>query len=768
MPSKIRIARYTAPAGGWGSVRSLLTNAIASRARLATMAALRQQNKPKGFSCVSCAWAKPAAPHAAEFCENGAKATFWELTSRRAGPEFFAQHHVTALRAWDDHHLEAAGRLTHPMRFNHAQDVYETVSWERAFEEIGRTLQDIRKDDPKKVVFYASGRASLETSYMYQLLARLYGNNNLPDSSNMCHEATSVALPEVIGQPVGSVRLKDFKHADALFFFGQNPGSNSPRMLHELQAAAKRGCTIVTFNPLRERGLERFTNPQSPFEMLTGSETEISHRYYQVRAGGDIAALTGMCKALFDLEGRSGGVLDHAFLAEHCHGLDAFRDFCVEQSWSVLETESGLSRADMEEAAAIYARSNTVMGIYGMGLTQHKLGVVTVQTLVNFLLLRGNIGRTGAGICPVRGHSNVQGQRTVGISEKPKLVPLDRLAELYGFDPPREEGLATVDACRGIISGSVLAFLGLGGNFLRAVPETGPMELAWPQMRLTVQVATKLNRSHLFNGQVAYLLPCLGRLETDQQDSGPQSVTIEDTMSCIHASNGHARPISPHLLSEPKIVAEIAKASLPPNARVPWDEWAGDYSRARDAIERTYPDIFGDFNRRMWQAGGFEKPLPARERIWKTNTGKANFRVPKALSASFDTGKRRDVLRLITLRSNDQFNTTIYGYHDRFRGVQGTRMVVFLNAADMQRLAIAEGDTVTIESVSTDNLRRSLSGLRAISYDIPTGCCGAYYPECNVLIPLDQHAEGSKVPAAKSVPVRIIPEAPALGGVAAE
>jgi molybdopterin-dependent oxidoreductase alpha subunit len=762
MTSHIRIKRYEAPAGGWGSVKSLFQNALKNRIRLSTLDALARQNKPKGFACVSCAWAKPAHPHAAEFCENGAKATFWELTSKKATPEFFAAHTVTELQTWDDYHLEAVGRLTHPMRYDHLLDIYEPVSWELAFEEIGRELKAIRAEDPKKVVFYASGRASLETSYMYQLLARLYGNNNLPDSSNMCHETTSVALPEVIGQPVGTVRLDDFEHADAIFFFGQNTGSNSPRMLHQLQEAAKRGCRIVTFNPLKERGLERFTNPQSPVEMLTGGETQISHRYYQVKAGGDIAAITGMCKSLFELEAASGDVLDHAFIAEHCHGFEEFRSFCQEQSWSVLESESGLKRTDLEEAAGIYAGAKAVMGVYGMGLTQHKLGVTSVQTLMNLLLMRGNIGRPGAGICPVRGHSNVQGQRTVGISEKPQLVPLDKLAELYGFEPPREEGMSTVDACRGIIDGAVRAFVGLGGNFLRAVPETGPMEEAWPRMRLTVQVATKLNRGQLFNGDVAYLLPCIGRLERDEQASGAQVVTIEDSTSCIHASKGRYKPASDHLLSEPRIVAEIAKATLPENPLVPWDRWVADYSTVRDAIEKTWPAIFKDFNARMWTPGGFEKPLAARERQWKTETGKANFKVPQALSASFDNGTQKDVLRLITLRSNDQFNTTVYGYSDRFRGVEGTRMVIFLNRADMARLGVTEGQNVTLETVSTDNIARSVSGLRAVPYDIPEGCCGAYYPECNVLIPLFQYAEKSKVPAAKSVPVRLIAE---TGGV---
>jgi molybdopterin-dependent oxidoreductase alpha subunit len=756
MNSHIRIKRYEAPAGGWGSVQSLLRKGLESRVRLVTLDALAKQNKAKGFACVSCAWSKPAKPHPAEFCENGAKATFWELTGRTATPEFFAAHTVTELRTWDDYQLENVGRLTHPMRYDHLLDIYEPVSWDVAFEEIGRELKAIAADDPKKVIFYASGRASLETSYMYQLMARVYGNNNLPDSSNMCHETTSVALPEVIGQPVGSVRLSDFDHADAMFFFGQNPGSNSPRMLHQLQEASKRGCTIVTFNPLKERGLERFTNPQSPVEMLTRSETTISHRYYQVKAGGDIAAITGMCKSVFEREAATGDVLDHAFIAEHCHGMEEFRAFCEAQSWAELERESGLKQSDLEEAAGIYVRAKAVMAIYGMGLTQHKGGVTSVQTLVNLLLLRGNIGKPGAGICPVRGHSNVQGQRTVGISEKPDLVPLDKLAELYHFEPPRDEGLTTVDACRAIIDGNIRGFVGLGGNFLRAVPETGLMEEAWPRMRLTVQVATKLNRGQLFNGDVAYLLPCIGRIEVDVQASGPQVVTMEDSTSCIHTSKGRAHPISKHLLSEPKIVAEIAKAALAGNAKVPWDDWVADYGKVRDAIEATYPEIFKNFNDRLWTPGGFEKPLAAANREWKTDTGRANFKVPQMLGASFDNGKDPDVLRLMTLRSNDQFNTTVYGYSDRFRGIEGTRMVVLLNPADIRRFGLIEGQNATLQTATSDNIPRSISGLRVVAYDIPEGCVGAYYPECNVLVPLDQHAEGSKVPAAKSVPVRLM------------
>ncbi|MCB5175715.1 FdhF/YdeP family oxidoreductase [Microvirga lenta] len=769
MSEKPKIEPYTGPAGGWGSVRSV-EGILTREGRLVTgNAILLKQNKPDGYACVSCAWAKPADPHPFEYCENGAKATAWELTTKRVTPEFFAEHRIAELRTWSDHDLEEAGRLTHPMRWDKASDRYLPVSWEEAFREIGRELQGF--EDPDQVIFYCSGRASLETSYMWALFARLYGTNNLPDSSNMCHESTSVALPESIGVSVGTVLLDDFKKTDCIFFFGQNVGTNSPRMLHPLQEASKRGVPIVTFNPLRERGLERFTNPQAPTEMLTGSETRISSQYHQVKAGGDIAAIMGMCKALVesDDKARSEGrppILDHAFIAEHTHGFEDFVEAVRSYRWPDLESQSGLPRAALEAAAAEYARAKAVIGIYGMGLTQHRTGVENVQMVVNLLLLRGNIGKEGAGICPVRGHSNVQGQRTVGISEKPELVPLDKLKEKYNFEPPRKTGMNTVEACEGIIKGEVKAFLGLGGNFVRAVPETAAMEHAWSRLRLTVQISTKLNRSHLIHGEVAYILPCLGRIEIDEQETGPQAVSIEDSTTCIHGSKGHARPASPDLLSEPKIVAEMAKAALPPKKEVPWDEWVADYARVRDAIEETYPDDFRDFNDRMWQPGGFPRPVAARDRQWKTKTGKANFIVPRSLEEALGLAEEsRDILKLMTVRSNDQFNTTVYGYHDRFRGIKGTRRVILMNRNDMARLGLEEGEMVTLRTAVDDGVSREVSDMRVTPYDVPEGCCASYYPECNPLIPLWHHAERSKVPAAKSIPIRIermgarIPEA---------
>ncbi|MGH8184493.1 MAG: FdhF/YdeP family oxidoreductase [Rhodanobacteraceae bacterium] len=756
-----KIEPYSGPAGGWGSAKSVVE--ILKREQVpipATVKELWRQNKPRGFTCVSCAWPQPEKPLKFEFCENGAKASAWELTSLRTTPEFFAQHTCAELLAWSDHDLEQQGRLTHPLRYDRAADKYVSVSWDEAFREIGVELAKLREANPKSVVFYASGRASLETSYLYALFARLYGNNNLPDSSNMCHEATGVALRKSVGASVGTVVLDDFAKTDCIFFFGQNAGVNSPRMLHDLQKAARRGVPIVVFNPLRERGLERFTDPQSPVEMLTKRETPLATQYLQVKAGGDIAAIAGVCKTLLALDDearKDGGqlVLDHAFIAQHCHGFEVFATWLRAQEWGDLEVASGLTRAELERSAATYAKANAVIGVYGMGLTQHVLGEYNIHMFANFMLMRGNIGKPGAGLCPVRGHSNVQGQRTVGIADDPALVPLDRLAEQYGFEPPREKGLNTVECCEGVLDGSVHGFIGLGGNFLRAIPEQERVHAAWKNLRLTVQIATKLNRSHLINGEVAFLLPCLGRIEKVIENGKPQVLSTEDSTSCIHASVGKAQPASPELVSETRIVAELAKATLPPNPKVPWDAWLDDYGRIRDAIEQTYPDQFRDFNKRMWQPGGFHRPNSARERHWKTDTGKANLIVPPALSATgFSDAPNR--FRLMTMRSNDQFNTTIYGYDDRFRGIDGTREVVLMHKDDIVRLGLRDGQTVKLVSDAGDGIEREVGGLRVVAFDIPRGCVGGYYPECNPLIPLSHYAKFSKTPAAKSVPVRVV------------
>lgn len=753
---KPRIKPFKGPAGGWGSVRSLVEILPRERLPAEGLRELARQNKPDGFMCVSCAWPKPADHHPFEFCEEGAKATAWELTKLRTTPEFFAEHTLSDLRGWSDYELEQHGRLTHPLRYDADTDKYVACSWDEAFDDIAAAL---KPHDPKSVVFYSSGRTSLEASYMYGLMARMFGNQNLPDSSNMCHESTSVGLKSAIGVPVGTTRLQDFDHCDAIFFFGQNVGSNAPRMLHNLRDCRKRGVEIITFNPLKERGLERFTDPQNPVEMATLAETQISTQYHQVKAGGDIAAMLGIAKHLIAwddeaLAREEPAILDHDFIDAHTKDFDAFAHKVREAGWDEIEEECGLTRGALEEAAHVYARSSAVMAIYGMGLTQHVKGVENVRMVVNLLLLRGNIGKPGAGPTPVRGHSNVQGQRTVGITEKTELVPVEKLEEQYGFTAPRDKGLDTVETCRGVIDGSVKAVVALGGNFLRAVPETGPMEAAWPNLDVSVQIATKLNRNHLFAGKTTYLLPCLGRIETDVQASGPQAVSVEDSTSCIHGSRGKATPASPHLLSEPAIVAALAKRILPPNPKVDWDAWVADYGRIRDAIEETYPDIFKDFNARMFTPGGFWKGNKASERIWLTPSGKAEFLPPSDLSATgFKAAPGR--FRLVTLRSNDQFNTTIYGYHDRFRGIKGTRDVVLINKADMLEHGLGEGQVIALESDADDGQRRRREGMIVTPYDIPRGCLGAYYPEANVLIPVEHHAEESHVPAAKSVPVRI-------------
>ncbi|GLH75617.1 molybdopterin oxidoreductase alpha subunit [Bradyrhizobium sp. SSBR45G] len=759
MSDKAKIQDDNAPAGGWGSVRSVASILTQEEVVLLGSEILLKQNKPGGFMCVSCSWAKPAKPLPFEFCENGAKATAWEITGKTVGPEFFASHSLAELRTWSDHRLEEQGRLTHPMRYDAATDRYVAVSWDEAFRDIGAELNGL---DPRAVVMYTSGRASLETSYMYQLFGRMYGTNNFPDSSNMCHESTSVALPEVIGGAVGTVLLEDFDKADCIFFFGQNTTTNSPRMLHPLQHAAQRGVPIITFNPLRERGLERFTNPQNPIQMVLTGGTRISTQYHQLRVGGDGAALLGLCKAVIEADDaavaeNSPRVLDVAFIAQHTSGFEEFASYCRQAAWSDIERASGLDRSDLLATARVYASAHAVIANYGMGITQHRHGVETAKMIVNLLLLRGNIGKPGAGISPVRGHSNVQGQRTVGISEKTKLVPLDQLAELYGFEPPRWDGLSTVDACDAIIKGEAKGFVGLGGNFLRAVPERSLMEPAWSKLRLSVQIATKLNRTHLIPGETTYLLPCLGRIDIDRQASGAQAVSMEDSTTCIHGSRGQREPVAESLLSEPAIVAGIAKATLAPSPRVDWDAWVGDYALVRDAIERTYPDQFKDFNQRLFQSGGFARPLAARERKWKTSTGKANFTVPKAALNPPEQGN--GVFQLMTLRADGQFNTTIYNEDDRFRGVSGGRMVVFMNAQDMAELGVGEGDMVRLSTVADDGVARALGGLQAVTFDIPRYSIAAYYPECNGLIPLWHYAEGSKVPAAKSVPVRIDREA---------
>lgn len=759
MSKEVKNPAYPFSSGGWGSLKSVATILTQEKVPIKDSAILLKQNKPDGFMCVSCSWAKPADPHTFEFCESGAKATAWDTTKKRMTPEFFELHTVRSLLNWHDHDLEEAGRLTAPMRYDAASDKYVEVTWEQAFAEIGKELNQL---EPKSVVFYTSGRASLETAYMYQLFARMYGCNNLPDSSNMCHESSSVGLKEAIGVGVGTITLEDFEETDLMFFFGQNVGTNSPRMLHQLQDARKRGVPIITFNPLREPGLVSFANPQSPVQMLTPAHTQISTQYHQVKTGGDTAAILGICKAVIEADDHaraqgSARMIDVAFIEEHTVGFDDFAACARTTEWTAIEQASGLTRAALTEAANEYMKANAVMAHYGMGLTQHRLGVQNVRMLCNLLLLRGNVGKPGAGPSPIRGHSNVQGQRTVGITEKPELAPLDQLAHQFSFEPPRDKGMNTVEAFEAMVEGKVKAVLNLGGNLVRAVPDRSRIEPAWAGLRLTVNVATKLNRSHLVHGEVSYVLPCLSRIEYHRTPLGDQAVAMEDSTGCMHGSRGVTEPASEKARTEPFIVAGIAQATLGARSAIQWDTWRDDYSLVRDEIAKTYPEIFHDFNERMWQPGGFHRPLPARERVWKTKSGKAEFMVPESLGEDPDLPENApDALRLMTLRSDSQFNTTIYSIEDRFRGVKETRMVILMNKADIEKHALREGDHVTLQTVTDDGIDRRLPGLKIMSYDIPPGCIGGYYPECNVLLPLWHYAKESKVPAAKSIPVRIL------------
>jgi molybdopterin-dependent oxidoreductase alpha subunit len=746
-----------APAGGWGALNAVETHLKKQDILFRGNRLLLSMNKPGGFDCPSCAWPDPRKPHAFEYCENGAKAVAWEATRKRATPEFFAQHTVGELRGWTDHELEDTGRITDPMRYNPQTDKYEAVSWDEAFRDIGRTLRSL---DPKRVNFYTSGRASNESAFLYQLMGRLLGTNNFPDCSNMCHETTTVALPESIGVGKGTTDLDDLEYCDAIFIFGHNPGTNAPRMMGYLHDMAKRDVPIVSFNPLKERALVEFANPQSAVEMLTRTGQKISSQYHQVRTGGDIAAVQGMCKAVIaadDLAQQRGEprILDVAFIEEHTHGLEAFVDYVRAMPWQQIERFSGLTRADIESAADVYMKAERVTACWGMGITQHRRGGEAMQQIINLLLLRGNIGKKGAGACPIRGHSNVQGDRTVGIYQKPKEPFLKALGATFSFEAPRDPGNDVAECCEAILRGDVDFFMGLGGNFFRAIPDIDVVGAAVPNIKMTVYVATKPNRSHLTHGQSSYVLPCLGRTEKDIQNGVLQTITVEDSFSMVHGSKGLLDQASDKLKSEIAIIAGIAKVAVPDRGVVDWDAMVGNYSLIRDKIEQVFPEQFKNYNKRIEQPGGFRMPNGARERKWDTPTGKANFLFEEGLMDEDDDVPESPHLQLMTLRSHDQFNTTVYSNNDRYRGIFNERMVVFMNEQDIAALNLHEGATVQFTAVTDDNVERSVGGFRVVTFDVPPGCCAAYYPETNGLLALSHRDKKSNTPAAKSVPVRI-------------
>ncbi|UCE87405.1 MAG: FdhF/YdeP family oxidoreductase [Deltaproteobacteria bacterium] len=747
--------RRAPPAGGLGSALSALRRSRRELGVTRAVKVLSWLNQEGGPDCPGCAWPDPAERSPAEFCENGAKAVAHEATRRRVGPEFFARHTVSELLERSDHWLEQQGRLTHPVAKPKGSDRYEAISWDAAFARIGEVLRGL--DSPDQAIFYTSGRTSNEAAFLYQLFVRQFGTNNLPDCSNMCHESSSTALAEAIGVGKGTVGLADFERSDAIFVLGQNPGTNHPRMMSALRAAKKRGCRIVSINPLRERALVRFSHPQSPGDLLRGG-TEITDLFLQVRIGGDVAALRGIEKALFALEGRSPGrVLDWHFIREHTRGFDAFRAEVERTSWGEIEEASGVSKRAYEAAAAIYAAAERVIACWAMGLTQHRHGVANVREVANLLLLRGNIGRPGAGPCPVRGHSNVQGDRTMGICERPKPEFLDALAREFYMVPPQKPGFDTVAAIEAMHAGRARAFVSLGGNFAVATPDSAFTHAALRRCQLTVQISTKLNRSHLVTGDEAILLPCLGRTERDVQANGPQFVTVEDSMSVVHRSRGGLEPASPQLRSEPAIVAGMARAVLGSGTSVPWEELVANYDRIRDRIAKVVPG-FENMNRRVRRPGGFVLPSAARQRRFETPSGKAEFSV----NALPQTELARGELLMMTIRSHDQFNTTIYGFDDRYRGVSGDRRVVFLNPDDVEQLGLAAGQRVDLSS-HFGGTARVVRDFRVVPFDLPRRCAATYFPEANALVPVDSYDAGSRTPAFKSVVIRVAPAA-APGG----
>jgi molybdopterin-dependent oxidoreductase alpha subunit len=733
---------------GVPAVTSALRLSVREMGVRRSLATLLKLNHADGFDCPSCAWPDPdpESRKLAEFCENGARAVAWEATRKLVGREFFAGHSVDELRSRSDMWLEEQGRLAEPMHLAPGAERYKPIPWDEAFRLVADRLRSM--GHPDRAAFYTSGRASNEAAFVYQLMARRLGTNNLPDCSNMCHESSGAALSETIGIGKGCVSLQDIEdHADMIMVVGQNPGTCHPRMLTSLEKAKRRGASIIAVNPLPEAGLGRFRNPQTPRGLLGGG-TVLADEHLAVRVNGDLALFAGLNKALVEIDARSGGVLDGEFIGRYCEGFDAARRAWQDLDWEVVETQSGISRGAICALAQRVASSRSVTVCWAMGLTQHKNAVATIREIVNFLLLRGNVGRPGAGPAPIRGHSNVQGDRTMGIWERMPDAFLDALGREFGFDPPREVGLDTVETIRAMRDGNIDVFFALGGNFVAATPDTEVTAAAMSKCSLTVHVATKLNRSHLYHGREALILPCLGRSERDVSETGEQFVTVEDSMSVVHASRGSIDPVSPMLRSEVAIVCSIAEKLF--GADAGWADMARDYRIIRSHISRVVPG-FHSFEERVGAPGGFVLPRPpADSRTFPTPTGKARFTVNSPSVPDVPEGH----LLLQTVRSHDQFNTTVYGLADRYRGIAGGRRVVFVNKSDLQAAGLRDGDSVDIVSVWSDHERRAES-FRAVEYPTPQGCAATYFPEANVLVPLDATADVSNTPVSKSIVVRL-------------
>lgn len=758
---EVKIQPYNAPAGGRGAVKGALNAFWEQRIPLRVIESFRKANIPHGFDCPGCAFPDKNQGKGIDSCEQGQKAIAWEMTAKRADAEFFRSHTLTELRNWGDLELEGQGRLTTPLQYDAATDTYRVVDWAQAFSSIAAELDALASSE---VAFYTSGRASNEAAFLWQLVARVYGTSHLPDSSNLCHEPSGFAMKEMLGVGKGTCSLDDFEHAELIIVLGQNPASNHPRMMAALHAASKRGAQIIALNPLAELGFRNFSDPKEPIEMLTNRGRKIAGRVYPVKIGGDLAALKGVMKIILERERTAvnGSKIDRAFIDEHTLGFADFEDDLLNESWETLLAESGLMRADLEEIADLYLASNATMCTWCMGITHHENAHATVQSIVNLLLLRGNIGKPGAGAVPVRGHSNVQGNRTMGATGNVPPLFLDNIEQVFNVAVPRQPGFDAIDTAKGLLSGRIKGFLGLGGNYGVATPDSARLLEALGRAELTVHIATKLNRTHLYPGRAGLILPSLGRTDIDARSDAVQVITVEDSMSMTHASGGIKKPLSAEMMGEPAIVCGIG-AALAARSRIggdiAWSVFGDDYAQIRDRIEACLAGVtvgFDEYNQKLEQPGGFHLVNHAALREWKTKSGKAEFRVHKvSLDARRHRAQRQrsDALTLMTVRSHDQFNTTVYSLNDRYRGVFGTRHVIFMNADDIKTRGLADGDLVDIEALTDDGVSRVVRGFRIIQYDIPAGNAAAYFPEATPLASVDLVSTHTATPAYKEIPV---------------
>ncbi|HEX8635629.1 MAG TPA: FdhF/YdeP family oxidoreductase [Pyrinomonadaceae bacterium] len=749
----IKISNASESAGGLPAIISALKHSWAEMGATRTLRTLTRINQKGGFDCPGCAWPEPDGERTHfEFCENGAKHVADEATTKRITPEFFEKWSVSELSRQSDMWLNDQGRLTHPMRLRSGSDHYEPVGWDEAFALIAGELNAL--GSPDEAVFYTSGRTSNEAAFLYQLFVRRFGTNNLPDCSNMCHESSGSALSASIGVGKGTVTLDDFAEAQAVFVIGQNPGTNHPRMLSTLQAAKRRGCRIVHINPLPEAGMSRFKHPQEVYDTLVGRGTQLADLFLQVRINGDVALLQGISKEVLEEDARrGGGVLDREFIAAHTTGFAEFAASLRNVGWDEITEGCGIGREQIREAAQVFINSERTIFCWAMGLTQHKNAVANIQEIVNLLLMRGQIGKPGAGVCPVRGHSNVQGDRTMGIWERPTPAFLDALAREFNFEPPRRHGLDTVEAIKAMHAGRAKVFFAMGGNFLSATPDTEYTAAALRRLRLTVQVSTKLNRAHLITGRQALILPCLGRTEIDRQATGEQFVSAENSMGVVQSSRGNLQPASAELLSEVMIVARLAEATLGGRGGdgLNWTELADDYDLIRERIARVVVG-FENYNERVRLPGGFYLPNLAREREWQTASGKAEFTLHPLPRHELAPGQ----FLMMTIRSHDQFNTTIYGLDDRYRGIRNERRVVMLNPEDIREAGLAEGAVVDLIS-HFEGEERIARRFVVVPYSIPRRSAATYFPETNVLVPIGSVADKSNTPASKSVVISLRP-----------